>query len=84
MTDISEAIVQVEAAINVHERLGNGPFSVGVLRNALNELNRMESSAEFEPSYPRFLLDWEDSSGALGTLLSELAYHRQRAIKRRQ
>jgi len=42
----------------------------------LIELSRMETSAEFEPSYLRFLLDWEDWSGPVGKLLSELAYHR--------
>jgi hypothetical protein len=82
MVTIDQAAAQVVEAIEAHKRNGAGQFSPSILGNVFNELNRMKISATFVPTYPRFLLDWEDASGALGKALLEVAYQRQQSLKR--
>ncbi|OHC98557.1 MAG: hypothetical protein A2885_16965 [Sphingopyxis sp. RIFCSPHIGHO2_01_FULL_65_24] len=83
MATIDEAVAQVKDAIEKHATFGAGQFSPAVLKTVLSELNRMKSSATFAPTYPRFILDWEDVSGSLGKVLVEVAYQRQQSLKRR-
>lgn len=82
MSTIDQAATQVVEAIEAHKQNGVGQFSPSILGNVLNELNRMKVSATFVPTYPRFLLDWEDASGALGKALIDVAYQRQQSLKR--
>jgi len=44
----------------------------------------MEASSDYQPTYARFILDWPDSSGPLGTQLMEAADLRYRALKSRR
>ena len=83
MLTIDRAVTKVVEAIEVHNQNGAGQFSPSVLGNVLDELNRMKVSATFVPTYPRFLLDWEDASGSLGKALIDVAYQRQQSLKRR-
>ena len=68
---------RVRGAIANHEAGRGEDLSLPLLRNIRDELVRLSSElapARFQPSYPRFILDWPDDHGLIKQL-SELAYH---------
>lgn len=83
MEYVTRALAAVDAAIEEH-RQGNpsAPFSERLLLSVRDDLSRMAASSEYSPTYPRFVLDWPDSSSPLGELLMEASALRYRALRR--
>lgn len=82
MSPLDQAIADVAEAMDAHARGNSAPFSHRIMANVLTELRHMQEAPDYIPSYPRFLLDWEDASRPLGQMLIEIAYQRGRAVKR--
>ncbi|MCW4462663.1 hypothetical protein OK349_13175 [Sphingomonas sp. BT-65] len=83
MATLDELIAQVNEGIAMHQQGEDGPFSEALLQRIVGELERMRQSADYEPIYPRFVLDWPDVSAELGKALMRSAYERSQALKRR-
>ncbi|MES2451988.1 MAG: hypothetical protein V4610_15620 [Pseudomonadota bacterium] len=84
MPIVDEAIKDVIAAMKAHTDGCSAPFSTNLLSNVLAELRKMKASADYLPTYPRFLLDREDAAQPLGEKLIEIGYHRRQSVKRRR
>ena len=81
---IDQALADVDDAIPGHRR-GDpaAPFSAKFLASTKADLERMAASPQYQPVYPRFVLDWPDKSGPLGSLLMKVSEARYRATKGR-
>lgn len=79
---IDQALADVEDAIAGHRR-GDpaAPFSAKFLTSVRADLEEMAASPEYQPTYPRFVLDWPDKSGPLGILLMKVSDWRYRSMK---
>lgn len=81
---IDQALADVDDAISGHRRGDpTAPFSAKFLASVRTDLERMTASPQYLPSYPRFVLDWPDMSGPLGSLLMKVSDTRYRLTKGR-
>jgi len=71
--EIEEAVSAVERCIADHQSGGDPPFSAKFLVQVRDELRIMADDPEYQPKYPRFVLDWPDETG-LKAALMDLAY----------
>lgn len=85
MTDFfRKTLAAVEAAIVLHENEEPAPFSIHFLMNTKNELEKMISIMDpriYKPTYPRFVIDWPESS-TLAEHLLEASYYYGKIKKR--
>lgn len=84
MPSVERAIAAVDAAIEEHHSGSeSAPFSSKILASVRRELERMAMSPGFQPTYPRFVLDWPDAAGPLGKQLLEISYLRAQGRRKR-
>lgn len=80
--EIEESVCLVEQRIEDHQSGRDAPFSAAFLVQVRNELRTMTQDPDYEPKYPRFLLDWPDETG-LKAMLMDLAYRFSRSNGKR-
>ncbi len=74
-----QAIERVELAIARHKRGQDEDLSVPVLENVRQELTVMAEMLDveqFDPGFPRFILDWPDEHGLIQYLIGIASRYR--------
>lgn len=70
---LGSALKDVHAAVDLHQKGLPAPFSISFLHNVQAELEMMAEAMDpkiYQPSYPRFVLDWPEDSALADKLLS--------------
>ncbi len=70
---LRNTLKRVVDAINRHEKRQAAPLSLQILiqvKKELEEMIEVMNPKVYQPSYPRFILDWPDEEGLIDELIN--------------
>ena len=75
---VQEVNTIIVTEINKHSINKQGEYNMNILMNCLDEIQKMSNirdSSKYQPSYPKFILDWPEHSELGEKLLKIVNYY---------